>query len=183
MLKDLQIGVAWFLGMFLYDAGSSYGNIRRALHKVKHNPSVASLVKSEVTVFVLQMLAAYLLLGVGMGVLLHLWRKAVGDAGKWTHRLVLLLGSWAWMSVRGAVMWPRFYLPIPGVQWLAENASPTAVDVLFVSLTASYIAYHYYKTRPNPGWVVAFAAALLVSVNLDYHPGQGPSSTTTAPTC
>jgi len=171
--QDLKFGVAWFLGLFTYDALTCTWAIRRALDKVKHDPSASGLVRDEVLIYVVRMFGAYVLMGLVAAGVLVLLRKAMGGSALRT-RWIFAVGVTVWLMLRGMVLWPRMFVGMPGLEWYVANVHPGWLSGAFAAAGLAWAGYRLAKGAGHAGWMLGLLASLGVVSLADAQP---PAST------
>ena len=174
MKRDLGIGLAWFAILFAYDAWTSSWAIDKAMGKVKHAPEAVAIVQREVSIFLLQFAGSYVLMGLVAGIVLHLVGRSFAAPRALGPRLVTIAGVTAWITIRGAISWPRLFTGAPGAVWIAENGTPAQVDLTFGVLALTALGAGWILRRPSPVWPAATVVTAVLIGRLDHQPRATP---------
>ncbi len=162
---DLVWGVLWLAALFALDVATSRRAIGSAFAKVRHDPSVTDIVEHEITLFVVQMGAIYVAMGLVAGVVLHQVLRVRGPRWAWLQRVSFVLWASGWLWVEGAVTTPRLYHHFWHHAWLVRHASPLGIDLVFGGLGFAWLAWGAWRHRPR--WrEVGVLGAMLLAVGL-----------------
>ncbi len=167
--QDLKFGLAWFAGLYAYDLLTCTWAIRKAINKVKHDPTVTALVRDEILIYLARMLGAYLLMGLAAAGILGLARRAVDDAPR-RVRWGLAAGVSAWLTLRGMILWPRMFIGVPGLEWYVAHVHPAAVTGLFLAAGLGWLLLRLAQGRARPARVLALLAAVGLASLADAQP-------------
>ena len=80
MRRALRFGFLWFLGLFGFDALSSYWELRKALTRMEADPDAINIARREVGVYILHAVLVYAVMGIISGILLHLLQQSFRGA-------------------------------------------------------------------------------------------------------
>jgi len=131
--RDVIAGVLWFSGLFVWDAVDSYYQLKRATGRIKTDASTMEAVEGAVLSFVGGAAAAYLFMGLMMGLLLHcimrLLNKHPQATKPWLKSVLYLLGVGTLLGLaRQMITFPALFAGYPFRQQWVELAEPIWVD-------------------------------------------------------
>jgi arylsulfatase A-like enzyme len=135
--RDVLLGVAWFVGLFLWDALDSIFNLRRAMGRIQTDTSTVEALRGAVIDFTLGAAGAYLTMGLMAGIMLtllgRLWSRDAQSTGAWLKTAVAMLSISTVLGIaRQLITFPTLYSWFPWRQHWAELAEPVWVDVTWV---------------------------------------------------
>jgi len=127
--RNLVLGSAWLVGLFAVDATDSYLMLMRSTRRIRSDQTTVGLLEQAVVDYVARCLVSYLVLGLMLGVLLHLvlrvWHPSPPNWWRWLGSALTFLTL---CTVCGAgwqiTAFPTLYDWFPGRTWMTENLQP-----------------------------------------------------------
>jgi len=128
--RNLVLALVWLVGLFVVDAVDSYFSLIRSTKRIRSDDETVALLESAVVEYVIQCAASYLLVGLMVGVVLHLLIRVYHPQMPGFRRGILSgLGTLA-LGTTIMVGWqitgfPTMYDWFPARAWLVENLQPS----------------------------------------------------------
>lgn len=156
-LRDLGVGVAALVVHFAIDAIESWSHVRSSLKRIKADPVAEDELVGAVTRYVGGTFLAYLLIGVGVGVLLHGWVRLVRPSRPLRFAVVSVVLGGLIANLRQMIVQPGLHDWFLFRPWIASNVPPEAVTVLAAALFAAGAIVGWRRRAST----AAYAAALV----------------------
>ena len=145
LTRDIVAGILWFIGLFTWDAIDSYYQLKRATGRIKTDEATMEAVEGAVASFVGGAAAAYVVMGVLAGVLLHcvvrLLHRSAPETRRWLRTVLPLLAAGTILGMaRQMITFPALYAGYPYRQAWVELAEPVWVDGVWAAFAIGLIA-------------------------------------------
>ena len=139
-LRTILFGVLWFTILFAWDAADSWFYLRRATSRIKTDETTVEQLKGAVLEYVTGAGAAYILMGLMAGVMLHIVLNILHPRRPSWSSWLLTAGSIAAISTvlglaRQIITFPTLHGWFPWRRHWAEFAEPWWVDIAWAAAT------------------------------------------------
>lgn len=152
-VRNLLFGVGWFIILFVWDAADSWFYLQRATSRIKTDETTVEQLKGAVFEYVSGAGAAYILMGLMAGVMLHIVMQILHPRRlSWSRWLiagsVLAVASTVLGIARQIITFPTLHGWFPWRRHWAEFAEPWWVDIAWAAAAVLVLMMGWRRWAP-----------------------------------
>lgn len=157
--RDVAIGVCALIVHFAVDAAESWSHVRSSMRRVRADAATEEALTGEVMRFVAGVFGGYLLIGLGVGVLLHAWVRLVGPKRPVRFALASVVVGGLLANLRQMIVQPGLHDWFLFRAQLSDHVPPVAITALVAALGLAGVIVGVRRAGPRAlGWLVPMGA-------------------------